>query len=404
MAFVLLSGGGCLRPKPGWEVVPAGVRAEPGVFRDIGPRWSHDGKRIAFLRATPDRQLQLYVVDEALERPLAQLEAAVVTPDRPFASSLRRYAGPDCLAWSPDDRNIAFPRLEWFEFQDGERLPGTGLWTLDTYSGRVLPLALHPPRYKSIFYYYRTPQWSPDGRYVAFVGEGINGQRAVFIRLLAGQSAQEVVPRFDNYADSDWPTWEPRPAVRGAPHLLFRQGIPRPMTVPTTETLRCLRPGSPEVTTGERWRLTSAQYRHGKPSGEPGRTITPRLGHLAWSPDGKWIAFTLTPDPNDYARYELWVVRRDGRAARRVCPSEGRGYLAPVWIDSRRLGALSPAAKGFTVVTIDLIQGKKRDLGTIPSADCDWSPDRRSIVYADPADSTIRKDAPTTLHLFSTGL
>ncbi len=174
---------GCRHPKPpGALDVPPGLPAPPGVYTDINPRWSHDGKRIAFLRATPDRRLQLALADAGLSHPRALLEAELVCPDRPYSPGLRRYASPDTLAWSPDDRRIAFARPEWFTFEDGERLPGTGLWALNLTTGRVTPLALHPKRYLSVFYYYHAPQWSPDGRYLAFAGEGINGQRVIFVR------------------------------------------------------------------------------------------------------------------------------------------------------------------------------------------------------------------------------
>ncbi len=409
LALLLLLSGCTRSPDPGAQEVPPGLHAPPGVFADINPRWSHDGREIAFLRATPDRYLQLYVADAALTRPLPQLEAELVSPDRPYNPSLRRYVSPDTLAWSPDDRQIAFARMEWFTFDNGEHLSGTGLWALDRRLGRVTPLALHPRRYRSAFYFYHTPQWSPDGRYLAFVGEGINGQRVLFIHPLTGQRAQEVTPHFDNYEDSDWPAWEPgAPTVSRAeaPALLYRQGVQRTPAVPPTETLRLIRPGSIGGGTGEVWRITAGQYaRLLPPSRYAGQPVAPRAGHPAWSPDGRYLAFTLTPDANDFTRYELWVMRRDGTGARRVSPEDGRGYFAPVWIDGGRLGALSPRGRRFAVVTVDITSRTACSLGTIDSADCDWSPDRSRIVYAGPASSAATPaPGPTTLRLFETGL
>src|SRR5690242_10740500 len=100
----------------GLEDVPPLPKSEPGVYTDINPRWSHDGKRICFLRSTPDRRLQLYLSDSDLERATALLEAELVSPDRPYSSHLRRYSSPSTVAWSPDDRQIAFERAEWFQF------------------------------------------------------------------------------------------------------------------------------------------------------------------------------------------------------------------------------------------------------------------------------------------------
>ena len=202
LALLLLTG--CSRSlRPGQSDVPPGLKARPGVFSDINPRWSHDGKRIAFLRATPDRKVQLHIIDYALTtslgQPQALLAAELLCPDRPYSPALQRYNSPDTLAWSPHDRSIAFERLEWFILGENERLPGTGLWSCDTTTHNVQPLAAHSSAYKDLFYYYHAPQWSPDGRYFAFVGEGINGQRVIFVRPLQ-QNTKEVMPRFDNYS------------------------------------------------------------------------------------------------------------------------------------------------------------------------------------------------------------
>jgi dipeptidyl aminopeptidase/acylaminoacyl peptidase len=408
--FPCLLAAGCGHAKPpGVEAVPAGLPARPGIYVDINPRWSHDGRRIAFLRATPDRSLQLHVIDEDLERPLALLEAELVSPDRPYSPELRRYSSPDTLAWSPDDRRIAFARIEWFTFEDGERLPGTGLWAIDMLSGRVMPLALHPTRYRSLFYYYHDPQWSPDGRYLAFVGEGINGQRVVCLHPLTGQDAKNVTPRFDANEDSDWPAWEPQITGEEAPAFIFRQGIRRAFSIPTTETLRRVQPGQPHgrsnPRSGQWWRLTAAEYAQRLPAHRAGETVVPRAGHFVWSPDGQTLAFTLTPDANDFTRYELWTLRRDSGEARRVSPADGRGYFAPVWIGNGRLGALSPRGARCAVVTVDIADRTVRTLGEIESADCDWSPDRRRIVYATPAaDAPPNPDSPTTLRMFETGI
>src|SRR5262249_36048908 len=160
------------------------------------------------------------------------------------------------------------------------------------------------------------PQWSPDGRYVAFVGEGVNGQKAIFLRCLAGQSAKEVTPRFDNYENSDWPTWEPWPRRRASmkttparpPGLIFRQGV-LPAFPSPIETLRLLRPGNAEG--GQLWRVTAAR-------------VALRVGHLAWSPDGTRLALTLTPSATEFERYQVWEMNRDGTGARRVSPANGR--------------------------------------------------------------------------------
>jgi hypothetical protein len=270
-----------------------------------------------------------------------------------------------------------------------------------------VPLAIHPAHYLSVFYYYHYPAWSPDGRYISFVAESLHGEREIAVHPLSGQKPQEVRLRFDNYADSDWPSWAPALAAAGtAPTLYFRQGIRRDPGIETTETIRGAAPGSATPSSGEQWRLTAATFRSFTRTAEPGRAITLRSGHFAWSPDGRQLAFTLTPDPNDYSRSELWAMRRDGSGARRVSPADGRGYIAPVWVGTDRLGALSPRGARFDVVLLGIGHGGGRTLGAIDSSDCDWSPDRSRIVYAvrrahGPSDNT---DITTTLREIKTGL
>ena len=402
---------GCARPAlPGSEDVPPGLPPAASEYQDVNPRWSHDGSRIAFLRQTPDRSMQLFVADARLAKSTPLLEPELLCPDRGYRSSRQNYASGDTLAWSPDDRQLAFERTDWFVFDDGERLPGTGLWSLELRSGRVAPLVLHPLRYESRFYYYHTPAWSPDGRYFAFVGEGINGQRVIGVRPLAVQSgprgastrsasfAADVVPRFDSYEDSDWPVW-------GKEGFWYRQSLRRTFSVLPTETWRCLRPGRAQAKTGgEQWRLEPKAYARERER-DAAEQAVPRVGQPVWSPDGNALAFTVTPDANDWTRYELWVWERRTGTAHRGSPNDGRGYFAPVWIDGERLGALSPQGKRFAVVMIATQNSTAQNLGTIASADCDWSPDRSRIVYVGPPATPDSDDSElaTTLRLFSTG-
>lgn len=396
--------------KPGQADVPPGTPTKPSSdFADVCPRWSHDGRRITFLRSTNDRRMQLCVADARLEAVSPLLEPELLSPDREFGSSLARYAAPNALAWSPDDRHIAFPRIDWFTFEDGERLPGAGLWSLDIQSGRVVPLATHPPRYASGFYTYRFPQWSPDGKFLSFIGEGVNGQRVLLVRSLRAHSPQEVAPRFDNFDDADGAVWEPNTLP---PALIYRRKIQRMPQSLTTDTLRRMVPGSADGSrTGELWRITTpALYAHrtGKPIPSPVEAIPPklpallpRLGHLTVSPDGKRIAFSLTSNPRDMTQCEIGVYESATGRVHFVTPRNGKGYFAPVWIGNRRMGMLSPNGAKFDVCMLTQQGQTPIRLGTIDSADCDWSPDRSRIVAVS---HSAAMPAKTTLKLFFTGI
>lgn len=399
---------GCARfHAEGVADVPPGAEATAGPFVDVDPRWSPDGGRIAFLRSTPDRRYQLFLAGSRLDRPMALLEPELLQPDRGLRTNRAGYAAPESISWAPDDRRIAFERLEWFTFENGERLPGTGLWSLDTGSGAVRALALHPTHYGFPYYYYRTPGWSPDERYLSFVGEGINGQRVIFVRDLAAQSAVDAAPLFDGVEDSDWPAWE-----LDEPHrLVYRRRIQRAYFAPAVETLRVMKPGAADPSSaGAIWKLSSAGYlrdsrAHG--SAKPrlrAEDFSLRAGNEAWSRDGRSVAFTVTTSANEPSRYEVWVAGADGRKARRISPPNGRGYLSPVWIDADTLGALSPAGKGMDVTLLHLNRAAVSRLGSIASADCDWSPDRRWIVYAPSEGGPTPTGGATTLRLFHTGV
>ena len=377
--------------------------------RDFSPRWSHDGRRIAFLRSTEDRRMQLFVCDAALEQVTPLLKPELLSPDRELGSQLALYTAPNALAWSPDDHHIAFPRMDWFRFEDGERLPGAGLWSLDVRNGRVVPLATHPPRYSSAFYTYRSPHWSPDGRYLSYTGEGVNGQRALFVRSLAAQTPQEVPPRFDDYEDSDGAVWEQQTSPAA---LIYRRRIRRSPQSPITDTVRRIVLGSAEGRgSGEVARITTAElYTEITGRSTPPLSaksppdfyrIMPRIGHLAVSPDGTQLAFSVTSNPMDWTQSQIAVVNRNTKAFRYVTHSDSRGYFAPVWIGSDRLGMLSPVGKGFEVCLLTPRRQKPFRIGTIETSDCDWSPDRSRIVYTA---SSKQDESDTTLKILYTGL
>src|SRR5437870_13551441 len=92
---------------PGWAPLPPGEAARTGPYQDICPRWSHDGKWIAFLRSTPNRMLQLCVASADLKTVRKLLPPEVASPDRPFRSGRATYVTPETITWSPDDRFIA---------------------------------------------------------------------------------------------------------------------------------------------------------------------------------------------------------------------------------------------------------------------------------------------------------
>src|SRR5690242_7014252 len=89
--------------QPGWEDLPPGIPRNSTSFVDLCPRWSHDGKRIAFLRRLADRSQQLFLTTPDLKTIQPIGSAELVTPDRELVAGRDSTRTPDQIAWSPDD-------------------------------------------------------------------------------------------------------------------------------------------------------------------------------------------------------------------------------------------------------------------------------------------------------------
>lgn len=383
LAGAVLTGAGLAgcrrRERPGMADVPPEQLADPGAFRDVSPRWSHDGQRIAFLRERADRRYQLFTAATYLEGLSPLLEPALVNPDRPVHAGRCGLTAPDGICWSPDDGLVAFPRVEWFHFEEGDRVPGTAIWSYDLTARKTAPLSAHPREYKEEFYYFRSPQFSPDGRRLTLMGESPTGATALILQPNIGGGATVESVRPDMFQDSGWPAWSP-----DGRSLAFRQGILRASTADAIETLRLISPGGMEA--GKLFALSPTDFRTLGFDTKPNETGSPapRFASPAWSPDGKRIAFTIAPDAADRATYAVYVMSPgEGRLPLRISPPDGSGYLAPVWIDEERIGAVRPATQGWDVVELSSAGGvTPRVLAGIATDDFDWSPDRKRIVCA----------------------
>jgi Tol biopolymer transport system component len=376
--------------------LPPGIVHEPGVFVDIGPRWSHDGRRIAFFRQTTDRKMQLCVASRDLTRIVPLLQPEVVSPDKPLYTRRDGLKAPYCLAWSPNDRAIGFTRAEWFTFENGDRLPGTSIWQYDLKTGEASPLATHEEE-PGNFYFFRSLQYAPDGKRIAFIGESLHGETALYIRDLSAMNPQMELPRFDPDAETDWPAWS-----ADGKRLAFRQGVLRSFMTERMETLRFASPGSSEPISATNIHADYVRAISGM-QGRRGFTAA-RITSPVWSPDGSRVAFSLWVRTSEGESFSLWVAQVAGnRTLRRISAADGYRYQAPVWIDRHRIGAVRSApGKGIEAVAIPSAGGQARVLCRLPSFDLDWSPDRKKIVCA--SDEKPRPAALTTLRVFATGL
>jgi Tol biopolymer transport system component len=92
--------------------------------------------------------------------------------------------------------------------------------------------------------------------------------------------------------------------------------------------------------------------------------------NAAWSPDGRWLAFMR--DARDGQVPDVWVVRSDGKRARRIA-SGG----PPAWSPDGRIAVPSPSG-----VVLYARDGRRVGALRIGFSEAPaWSPDRRRIVF-----------------------
>jgi TolB protein len=154
------------------------------VRDDSYPAWSPDGHRIAFERFPPDaNRYSIYVMnaDGSAQRPVTGNQVAAYSP-----------------AWSPNARRIAFAGIDKTSPSDEFRI-----YVVNS-DGTGLPRAIAPTQ-ESIRV--PEPEWSPDGRSIAFVGGNapVGFGRDIFVVAAAGSP----VRRLTRDGWSTEPTWAP---------------------------------------------------------------------------------------------------------------------------------------------------------------------------------------------------
>jgi Tol biopolymer transport system component len=130
--------------------------------RDENPDFSPDGKKIAFVS---DREEGNYALDKIYVADADGSNAVNITADSPGMEN----AGP---AWSPDGSQIAFFR--YLPFGGKGEFP-TGIYTVPAAGGEpTLVVNVY-----GIYFNPRSPVWSPDGKYLAYVVENPGDQTSL---------------------------------------------------------------------------------------------------------------------------------------------------------------------------------------------------------------------------------
>jgi TolB protein len=283
--------------------------------------WSPDGRRIAFSRSASFGEIYVVNADGSGQPRLTQRAGEFMS-----------------LRWSPDGRKILFSCLRCW---DGprSRLSGWAEVYVMNADGSAPRNLTRDPRTEW------SPEWSPDGRKIAF-GRLEPGERSEIVVMNADGSGKRTL------ADGAGPVWSP-----DGRKLAF---VKRGGAGPTRLAVRFQ--GFNEIYvmnadgSGQR-RLT----RNELPDGAP-----------AWSPDGQQILFVRGwPD----GKTRLYVMNADGSKQRNLGVHPAGSYA---WSPDGRLIAFT-RGRGFEVAVMNADGSGLRDLthsrtGNFFEA---WSPGRK---------------------------
>jgi len=319
-----------------------GAPARPEVR---APVWSHDGRRIAFLRRLGQGNWELHVVNAD-------------------ASGQRRLAGDvatDAPGWSLDGRKIAF--VGGREGTDGHNFwdkNGIFVVNVDGTGKRVLSRRGE------------MPAWSPDGRRIAFRFGGriyvMNADGNERARLSATR-AQGVDNALHWSPDGRKIAYETGGYYCAQVHVVNADG------------------------SGER-------YLVGGPSIGPGESNPAACyASVAWSHDGRRIAFVKSvPIAPVYVRQDLvsaiYVMDADGRRQRKLTHYAEHDSGASWSPDGRKIAFTSalvdfPNSSGeIYVVNADGSGRRNLTRNTAHDFAPAWSPDGRKIVFVSNRDGS----------------
>jgi dipeptidyl aminopeptidase/acylaminoacyl peptidase len=300
-----------------WVIPTQGGKPRQFTFgdqKDISPRWSPDGKTIAFLsnRADQDKAPQIYLISfgggeahKISEIPGEITSISWSPDDRKILCSVRKL-DPDELERQNNEQkkklgvvNRRYDRF-FYKFDGFGYLPHERehIWTVDVHSGTGKQLTDHK------IYDEKEPAYSPDGKWIAFLSNHSEDPDRDF----------EKVDLF----------------------VIPSQG--------------------------------GAQKKIETPVGDKVK--------LSFSPDGKWIAYVgQEGEHQDYKNYGLWVVPLDGSAQSRnltaaydlnVSPSTINDmgepeFISPAWSNDGKTLYFQCARHGATQLLAVSIDGKNLD-------------------------------------------
>jgi len=326
--------------------VPPGLtRLTNDLSADTAPAWSPDGTRIVYysLRNLRQSTLRVMQADGSDSRQIADLSS-----------------GPGQITWLPDETRIAFGM-------------GGAIHTINTHSSQLMQLTNEA--YGPVLEF----AWSPDTRALAFVSDRAGAPDIYLLRF----NDPRPLRLTDNHAWTQHLSWSP---AEGR-FILFTSTRDGSIAVFTLD-VECALERGPDAWCTNRLTLPSTENR------EP-----------VWSPDGKRIAFTSLRDGNP----EIYVMDADGGHQTRLTNSSRVDWL-PQWSPSGEYIAFfsSPNLEDGAHNDIYIIRpdgsGLKQLTNDGLANQMAWSPDSRRIAFVTFRDSNLALCAPCNTEIYAVSL
>jgi tricorn protease len=305
---------------------------------DSSPRFSPDGKQIAFIRAAKD----LCIIDAATkqERTIATayLERPPIISERPFV-------------WSPDSKWLAYVPVSDKAFKN------VHVVAVDGEPGKPVSFLANA--------FSNTLSWSPDGTFILFD----SGQRTESTQL----ARIDLIPRTPRFREDQF-------------RDLFREETPRNVTPPTRPEPRPSPAESPRELPSPS--PATGATEQGRPAPKPVQVvfddIRRRLSLLpvgvdvneqTISPDGKWVAMVANAanQANLYI-YSLDELAREPAVAKQLTSTPGFKTQVQFTPDSKELFYLENGRIGAVN-----LEGRSRSLAVAAEMDVDFSKEKMEI-------------------------
>ncbi len=290
---------------------------------------------------------------------------------------------------SPDGARIAYVVTR----NDGPRRPFDQLWILSLSDGKSFSLSSGDDPSSD-------PEWSPDGKWIAFSGR-LDGKSGLIIARADG-GGKKFLTAIEG-TNSPLPTtgkdvaWSP-----DSKQIAYVTAQPGPETAdatgdPVVITRYLYKPtaseGNSHFNDNKRLHIFSMDVATGK-----ARQLTTGTHHehsIDWSPDGKEIAFVSNREPNEdqFFNYDLLTLDAVTGELRRLTTTENAEYR-PHWSPDGKTIAYEATKRGLTdlettmedthVWLVDADGKNRRELGAPldnRQNEPGWSSDGESILF-----------------------